>query len=317
LLKKITREVIMNRIVMTLGLAGSLAVAGIALEPVAHATSTTGRLSSFSSNTLANTDAAVNAQNVVNPAQLTSTQIVQIQNALNNAGFSVVDTGRWDPATAAAVQQFQTSRTLVSNGHLTNQTLANLGVSVDVAGTTFGASGGASTTASASGTFNPNSLTAAQVSKVQQALRNRGFNVAVNGIMGPSTIAAIQQFDVSQGRTSSGTLTEQTVADLGVNLNNSTTFGTGATLNTIAPAAGGTFTTNTSIGTTSTGQATPGTSTGTTFPSFGPPVGTITTPGTFAPSANTFPPSANTTTTGTTNTGVMGNTTGGAMGATP
>ncbi len=303
----------MSRFILTLRLVGSLSVAGIALEPLAaHATSTTGRLSSFNSNTLANADAAVNAQNVVNPAQLTSAQIVQVQNALNNAGFSVVDTGRWDPSTVAALQQFQTSRTLVSNGLLTNQTIADLGVSFNTGGT---ASAGASALAGVSGTLNPNNLTTAQISEVQQALRNRGFNVAVNGIWGPSTVAAVQQFDVSQGRTSSGTLTDQTVADLGLNINTTgTTFGAAANLNTIAPAAGGTtgtFNTNTAVGTTASGQLTPGTSAGTTLsPPAEPPAGTLTTPG-------TFPPDANRTTTGTTNSGVMGNTTGGAMGTMP
>lgn len=299
----------MSRFVMTLGLVSSLSVAWIALDPLAAyataaATATTGTTGT-TLNTLSTVGATASPQDAVNPAQLTSAQIAQIQNALNNAGFSVITTGRWDPATVSAVQQFQSSRTFVSNGLLTNQTLAGLGVNVNVSGTSFGtaAVNNATTFGVVDNTFNPNSLTPAQISELQQALRNRGFNVAVNGIFGPSTIAAIQQFEASQGRAATGTLTNQTVADLGLNLN--TSAGTAPNLNTIAPAAGGfngTATTNGSINTTVTGQSPTGATTFT--PSTGTAAGTLSGPTMFNSGATTTGTSGTTTTTtgGTTGT---------------
>ncbi len=66
--------------------------------------------------------------------------------------------------------------------------------------------------------INPNTLTSAQIMQIQQTLRNDGFSVNVDGVWGPQMTTALGQFQTAHGVTSSGTLTAQTVTDLGVNL---------------------------------------------------------------------------------------------------
>ena len=56
-----------------------------------------------------------------------------------------------------------------------------------------------------------------QVSQIQQALNDKGFNVGpVDGHMGPKTKAALKQFQQAQGLQASGKLDPQTVAALSI-----------------------------------------------------------------------------------------------------
>jgi len=70
------------------------------------------------------------AQNRVDPSQLSTQQIRQIQISLNKQGFDThkVD-GKWGPETADALKNFQQQQKLRGGGHLNQKTLAALGVS--------------------------------------------------------------------------------------------------------------------------------------------------------------------------------------------
>lgn len=72
-----------------------------------------------------------NAQQRVNPAQLSKQQVRQIQMSLNKKGMNAghVD-GVWGPKTATAMRNFQKKESIKANGHLTQQTLAALGVNL-------------------------------------------------------------------------------------------------------------------------------------------------------------------------------------------
>jgi len=68
-------------------------------------------------------------QQRITPAQLSHTQIRQVQQALDKKGFhaSRAD-GRWGPETETALRRFQQQQKLEGNGQLNQQTLAALGV---------------------------------------------------------------------------------------------------------------------------------------------------------------------------------------------
>jgi peptidoglycan hydrolase-like protein with peptidoglycan-binding domain len=54
------------------------------------------------------------------------------------------------------------------------------------------------------------------IREVQQKLSQQGYNIAVDGRMGPNTRQALRQFQMDQGISGSGQLNEQTMAALGV-----------------------------------------------------------------------------------------------------
>ena len=72
---------------------------------------------------------------------------------------------------------------------------------------------------------NPNTLTSAQIMHIQQTLKNDGVAVNVDGVWTPGMTAALSQFQTAHGLPANGTLTAQTVADLGVNLSANTPAG--------------------------------------------------------------------------------------------
>ena len=55
-----------------------------------------------------------------------------------------------------------------------------------------------------------------QVRKVQRALNERGFNLAVDGVYGPNTERAVRDFQGSTGLAQTGTLDNETLTRLGV-----------------------------------------------------------------------------------------------------
>ncbi len=65
----------------------------------------------------------------VDPMQLSKQQVSQIQQTLNKKGYDAhsVD-GIWGPETADALRNFQRRNDIQADGHLTQQTLAKLGV---------------------------------------------------------------------------------------------------------------------------------------------------------------------------------------------
>jgi len=56
----------------------------------------------------------------------------------------------------------------------------------------------------------------AQVRKAQTALNDKGFNVSVDGRMGPNTEGAVRRFQEKNGLAQSGTLDDSTLNALGV-----------------------------------------------------------------------------------------------------
>jgi len=72
------------------------------------------------------------AENVIRPSQLSHQQVRRIQQALNKKGFDAkhVD-GIWGRETIDALNNFQKKNNLQGHGELTQQTLAQLGVSIN------------------------------------------------------------------------------------------------------------------------------------------------------------------------------------------
>jgi peptidoglycan hydrolase-like protein with peptidoglycan-binding domain len=75
------------------------------------------------------------AQNTINPQQLSPQQIQQIQQALNKQGFDAghVD-GKWGSDTDKAVKDFQQKQNMQASGKLDQQTLQALGVNMTAQG---------------------------------------------------------------------------------------------------------------------------------------------------------------------------------------
>jgi hypothetical protein len=64
----------------------------------------------------------------------------------------------------------------------------------------------------------PLNLSVDEIREVQIALKSQGFDVVVDGQMGPRTMAALTQFQRRQGLQATGKIDSQTVAALGVNV---------------------------------------------------------------------------------------------------
>jgi hypothetical protein len=137
----------------------------------------------------------------------------------------------------AAGNDTSTSTGGVTNGSSANQTSSTqangqsspqagasstAGTSMPQAGSTpTGASSSTSQNASASGEQNDPTL----VRSAQQALKQKGFDAgAVDGEMGPSTEAALRNFQQAQGLPQSGNLDPQTLSALGVDQDHGSTF---------------------------------------------------------------------------------------------
>ena len=106
----------------------------------------------------------------------------------------------------------------------------------------------ASTTSSSSQSYTasiPNDNS--QVSQIQQALNDQGYNVgAVDGQMGPKTKAALKQFQQAKGLQASGKLDQQTVAMLTTNSASSNTSSSNSTSSdTSSPSSSSTPSTTT------------------------------------------------------------------------
>jgi peptidoglycan hydrolase-like protein with peptidoglycan-binding domain len=70
-------------------------------------------------------------QQAINPEQLSSQDVRQIQTALKKQGFDTGKAdGKWGSETEAAVKKFQEKKNLQGNGQLDEQTLSALGVNV-------------------------------------------------------------------------------------------------------------------------------------------------------------------------------------------
>jgi peptidoglycan hydrolase-like protein with peptidoglycan-binding domain len=112
-----------------------------------------------------------------------------------------------------------------------------------------------------------------QVSQIQQALNDQGYNVGpVDGQMGPKTKAALKQFQQAKGLQASGKLDQQTVAMLTTNTGSSNT----SSSNSSSPSSSSSTTSDTS----SPSSSMPSTTTGATSPN------SPTTPGSSNPASS-------------------------------
>jgi peptidoglycan hydrolase-like protein with peptidoglycan-binding domain len=124
----------------------------------------------------------------------------QVQQTLRSRGFDpgVVD-GRMGRATQEAIRAFQRAESLEATGQLNSRTLTALGLADDSAAAPRGAD-------------DPK-----VVRRVQQTLNNRGFDAgSVNGVLGPSTRAALKRFQQGENLEASGELNPQTLTALGI-----------------------------------------------------------------------------------------------------
>jgi opacity protein-like surface antigen len=86
------------------------------------------------------------AQNTVDPQQLSSHEIKQIQQSLDKQGFkSGHADGKWGPQAADAVKQFQQKEHMQITGKLDQQTLQALGVDMTAQGRNEQSSGASTT----------------------------------------------------------------------------------------------------------------------------------------------------------------------------
>jgi len=132
-----------------------------------------------------------------------STTIREVQQTLHQRGFRVgpID-GVMGPSTQAALKSFQQSQNLETSGQLNRQTLVALGVQPD----------SMSGVERQAAVYGPPTIR-----KVQQTLNNRGFHAGpVDGVMNPSTLVAVRDFQKSENLEPTGMLNQQTLAALGM-----------------------------------------------------------------------------------------------------
>lgn len=141
-----------------------------------------------------------------------------VQQALVNQGVAIVGgvDGVFGPATEAALKSFQTSQGLTASGKVDDATAIALGLaSSPLLGLTQGNQGD-------------------PVRQLQQRLVAAGITLAADGVFGPKTAAALQQFQTSAGLAATGTVDAATAAALG----GVTPTGTPATPATPSAASG-------------------------------------------------------------------------------
>jgi len=126
----------------------------------------------------------------------TGTLVQQLQQTLVNKGYSLAVDGVFGAMTQNAVKSFQSSAGITSDGIVGPVTWSKLG-------TNSGSISGGSSSASYTGILKSGS-TGTSVSKLQQALVNKGYSLAIDGIFGPATKSAVISFQSSQGITVDG-----------------------------------------------------------------------------------------------------------------
>lgn len=139
--------------------------------------------------------------------------IKMVQQKLKNLGYytAAVD-GIYGSRTTAAVRKFQQDNRLKVDGIVGSQTLGALGLSV-------GSSGGGNTVSAA--TIRAGS-SKEDIKKVQQKLKTYGdYKLAVDGIYGSGTIAAVKNFQQRNGLTVDGIVGAQTLRALGLSSSSS------------------------------------------------------------------------------------------------
>jgi peptidoglycan hydrolase-like protein with peptidoglycan-binding domain len=151
------------------------------------------------------------------PVSITdATDVRTIQNRLRQLNFYTGPAdGVWGPDTQVALERFQKSHGLPV-GQVTGQTISAMGLEAD----SFPRQGGSqSRTVSAGLQGHP--LDANVVRGVQRRLRQQGFYTGANdGVWGPRTRGAVEQFQRSRGLEATGDLNPMTATALGLDPNN-------------------------------------------------------------------------------------------------
>ena len=115
----------------------------------------------------------------------------QVQKALAKTGAGMIVDGIFGPSTKLAVERFQTVNGLTADGVVGPKTLAILNSRVLYL-------------------TQPN-LAGEDVRQVQQALANAGINITVDGVFGPGTKQAVEQFQSMRGLTVDGVVGPKTL----------------------------------------------------------------------------------------------------------
>lgn len=134
-------------------------------------------------------------------AAVAGSLIEEVQRALDERGYRLTASGTWNAETRLALYQFQQREGLEQTGRLNRATLDALGL---MAPRSAGAQGEAE------------AVSASLVEQVQRALRQRGYNLRIDGQWGPATAATLRDFQERQGLTASGELTVESLAALDV-----------------------------------------------------------------------------------------------------
>lgn len=154
----------------------------------------------------------------------TGEDVKQVQEALIKKGYSVEADGVFGPKTDQAVKAFQKAEGLTVDGIVGPQTLAKL--TADSSGSTQKEEPvPQNTTPASSGTTSSGNLSRTlkltnpfmkgeDVKQVQQKLSQNGISVDVDGIYGPDTKAAVQDFQRKNGLEVDGVVGPQTWAAL-------------------------------------------------------------------------------------------------------
>ncbi len=99
--------------------------------PAAMAQTNTSAGQTNSSQGQMNNSQGMQQQGTINPEQLNTQQVRQIQTALKKQGFDTGKAdGKWGKETENAINKFQQQKNLQGNGQLDQQTLSALGVNV-------------------------------------------------------------------------------------------------------------------------------------------------------------------------------------------
>jgi peptidoglycan hydrolase-like protein with peptidoglycan-binding domain len=168
---------------------------------------------------------------------LSSGQIMSIQRRLNAAGYNVSVDGQLGPQTSAAIRQYQRANNLAVTGNANAATLramADANVRSQAGYRDMGYNDRAPRYDNArtadrdlayrdrrDGTYGQaearfGNLTAGEVRLIQEELRDEGYRIATDGVMGPNTRDAVRDFQRKNNLRATGNINARTLAALGL-----------------------------------------------------------------------------------------------------
>jgi len=139
------------------------------------------------------------------PFRATSDQIKQAQGILKQRGFySGEESGKWNPATRAALVNYQAAESLRATGDLDRATVTKMGIAL---------------TADQTPAVTPFHYTADQVKQAQAILKQRGFySGEQTGKINSDTRAALVKYQQAEGLNVTGNLNRATLEKMGIAL---------------------------------------------------------------------------------------------------